>query len=277
MRADCYVQSRRPKKYASVRIDGDSDCVCLKQDAAIHRLCGAKRHSMYKRQQVSGMRLLFRAPVVRVEKFEAVWAHPFGPFLLIEENPLTDDEADLFAWRDGFRHPMSATHRTGYGSFHLMMEFWQKSHDLKNKRFHGQLIHWDYANRFSGRRRRLECSVSCMKHPRTPEEWQVHARGEGVLRPRSFWFRMRRATRGRLPNGPWVYYQVFETSKRRAWQQARAVLSRAIGHEIHGFLFPWGGPMDHEHMEPSRLPSLQIMQTSVLMKHLAGLVYMEKL
>lgn len=133
------------------------------------------RADCYARPRQKGMRLLFRAPVVRVERVvirctnepPRDWDGPdAAPLHLrtsieIEGCKLTDDELDLFAWRDGFRHPLSERHGKGYGSFFLMVDFWRRTHKFGKRvdmfryetegpaedNFHGQIIHWDYAAR----------------------------------------------------------------------------------------------------------------------------------
>lgn len=155
MRADLFAESRRRKVYASVRVDGDSDCVCL-GDGMIGFPCHAKRHSRYEQRQTSGMRLLFRAMVTKVEEIEIRTALPLGPWIVIDGQPLNEDEADLFAWRDGFRHRTlpsptamsSVVSPVTMGCFEMMMAFWQSTHNLAENPFVGQVIHWSYTERF---------------------------------------------------------------------------------------------------------------------------------
>lgn len=137
MRADLYRESRRPKVFEN----------------------GV---------QTAGMRLIFRAPVVRVEHI-AIREVLIGRILkdgsMTEAKPrlvieiegarLSDDEADLFAWRDGFRHRtlakpadlVSIVSPATIGCFGLMMDFWKRTHDIESRDFHGQIIHWDYTAR----------------------------------------------------------------------------------------------------------------------------------
>jgi len=107
------------------------------------------RADCYARPRQKGMRLLFRAPVVRVEEIRVraiddllalgVPLHK-AVIVTVDGIGLDDDELDAFAWRDGFRVGQS-----GYGA--QMMAFWAKAHDLRNRDFHGQIVHWDYARR----------------------------------------------------------------------------------------------------------------------------------
>lgn len=92
-----------------------------------------------------------------------------------------------------------------------------------------------------------------------------------MLRPRGFWFRMRRATRGGLGDSPWVYCELFDTSKNRARRRARARLSLVIGHEGEDECGarPWGGKF---HFQVLTKPDSPL----VLIKHAAGMVYMER-
>ena len=111
------------------------------------------RADCYARPRQKGMRLLLRAPVVRVEE---IWIGTLASKsevvagsvdIVICGQKLTGDEADLFAWRDGFRFK-DGVEGWSAGCFDLMLKFWEKQHDLRRKPFHGQIIHWDYAARF---------------------------------------------------------------------------------------------------------------------------------
>lgn len=117
------------------------------------------RADLYARPRQKGMRLLFRAPVKRVEDI-TIWLrkpqarmYPDEPVFMgalgiaIGGEILTDDEANALAYRDGFRDsplvpggPLSALAD--------MASFWLKTHDVEAEAFKGQLIHWDYARRF---------------------------------------------------------------------------------------------------------------------------------
>lgn len=111
------------------------------------------RADLFARPRQKGMRLLFRAMVTKVEAITitprgiyichdrpwvAEWAHTKATEWGMVK--LTKDEAELFAFRDGFRFDPNSR-----GSFGLMMDFWKRTHKLP---FHGQIIHWDYAQRF---------------------------------------------------------------------------------------------------------------------------------
>jgi hypothetical protein len=127
------------------------------------------RADCYARPRQKGMRLLLRAPVVRVDEIairEIFVEQILTDGLLtpkcarvgvaINGVRLTPDEADLLAWRDGFRHrtlakptdAVSVVSPVTIGCFGLMMEFWRG-----RLPFHGQIIHWDY------KRRRMEKEI----------------------------------------------------------------------------------------------------------------------
>lgn len=143
---------------------------------------GSKRHSiragfrwkegmradLYARPRQKGMRLLFRAMVVKVEQIEIEytgtlvapntrlgamiggWSASDFTTITIEGVRLVADELDSFAWRDGFRpHPSEPTLTTD--AFRDMVEFWYRMHGFgrKIRHFHGQVIHWDYERRFT--------------------------------------------------------------------------------------------------------------------------------
>lgn len=111
------------------------------------------RADLFARPRQKGMRLLFRAMVVKVEAIAitsrsiyvchdrpwvADWAHmKAAEWGMVK---LSKDEAELFAFKDGFRFDPNSR-----GSFTLMMDFWKRTHNLP---FHGQIIHWNYAERF---------------------------------------------------------------------------------------------------------------------------------
>lgn len=132
MRADLYAESRRRKVF-----DAEG-------------------------RQTAGMRLLFRAVVTKVEEIE-IW-YSRGPQVAIDGIALFDSERDLLAWRDGFRHrtlakptdTFSVVSPATVGCFDLMMDFWAKTHNLAAKPFHGQIIHWDYAQRFMEKPRKAK-------------------------------------------------------------------------------------------------------------------------
>lgn len=120
------------------------------------------RADLYARPRQRDMRLLFRAVVTRVETIEVIpppmdWkcplcysgrihCHEVWSKVFIAGDLLNSDEADGFAWRDGFRSfPKGHCHeRHTSGSFGLMMEYWRDQLP-----FSGQLIHWDYEGRFT--------------------------------------------------------------------------------------------------------------------------------
>lgn len=132
------------------------------------------RADLFAKVRQKGMRLLFRAPVVRVESI-AILCDPgrrvdgwpsadLSPLrdqtmILIAGVGLDESERQAFAWRDGFR---IEGYRGGY--FEQMVEFWRKEHGLGRRvvNFHGQIIHWDYAARY------IPCADCGRSHPLGP-------------------------------------------------------------------------------------------------------------
>lgn len=141
MRVDLYEKSRQRKKFELKLSGGSKGCICH-GDGLFGMKCTAKEHSVYEQVQVAGMRLLFRAPLRRVEGIKisiekyhrpdgAIWR----PQVVISETILTLDETELFFWRDGFR----GTHMS---ACQQAMAHWRGKFP-----FSGQLIHWDYEAR----------------------------------------------------------------------------------------------------------------------------------
>lgn len=95
------------------------------------------RMDLYENVRQKDMKLIFRAPVVKVEDITIHVGDPFyserNLMVFIEEHLLADDELDEFAVRDGFE---------GLGE---MGKFWHEEHGLGM--FSGQVIHWDYDKR----------------------------------------------------------------------------------------------------------------------------------
>lgn len=117
------------------------------------------RADLYARPRQKDMRLIFRAMVIRVEPitiehralrhtYQETWCNTFITIADVELAPCSD-EADLFAWRDGFR-PWKDDPRLSTMAFVSMVEFWEKQHGFGRRvhRFEGQVIHWDYEGRF---------------------------------------------------------------------------------------------------------------------------------
>jgi hypothetical protein len=114
------------------------------------------RADLFARPRQKGMRLLFRAIVTRVERIE-IFAYKNVPFVLggnhspgahrgpngealvirIDGILLDSTETEALLRRDGFRD------KTLMASYEALM-FWEK-----RLPFSGQLLHWDYNNRFS--------------------------------------------------------------------------------------------------------------------------------
>lgn len=159
MRADLFAGTRQRKVF-QLRLTDAFGCICH-GDGLMGMECHAPIHAEYRKTQVAGMRLLFRAPVVRVETieiydYEAVQcgrgsipplggnhvrnAHrgPNGESLLvrIEGEGLSADETRSFFFRDGFRN-------TGECPQYQALKFWRD-----RLPFHGQIVHWDYEQRF---------------------------------------------------------------------------------------------------------------------------------
>lgn len=161
MRADLFEKTRQPKIFALRATKIPEGCICH-GDGLHGMVCEAQIHApaklKYERFQVGGMRLLFRAEVVRVERIQIrvrhanlAYARPYLEFR-IEGIELSRDEAEAFAWRDGFRKPENMFRG---GSLQQMYAFWRREHgaEIDTNVFHGQLIHWDYAQRFTDRRK----------------------------------------------------------------------------------------------------------------------------
>lgn len=128
MRADLFAEPRRPKVFADFCSHTDkpwSECSCWACE---------RGPSTRVTRQVSGMRLLFRAPVVKVETIEI----RANQTVIIAGIELSADERALFAWKDGFRPDGTSE------SFPSMIAFWKG-----RLPFTGQIIHWDYSHRFT--------------------------------------------------------------------------------------------------------------------------------
>ena len=105
---------------------------------------------LYTGLRQPGSEFLLRAPCLRTEDLEirtdesptrngGVIYSP--PFIVIAGNRLTEDEADVLAWHDGFRwsdFQGKITAQTG-GCFKLMMQFW----DGRLLPFRGWITYWD--------------------------------------------------------------------------------------------------------------------------------------
>jgi hypothetical protein len=115
------------------------------------------RLDLYKRPRQKGMKLLFRAPCVKVERIDILvsaagpeheeFCKEFGmqrpntdqlyramhlacSTVIIDDHGLSPDEIEQLARRDGF------------SNFHEMLKFWSG-----RLPFEGTIIHWDYAKR----------------------------------------------------------------------------------------------------------------------------------
>lgn len=120
---------------------------------------GSKRHSMragdrwsvgmradlFVRIRQPGMRLLFRAWVTKVQRVVIEWKSgslTCGIHLTvtIDGTELAPDEMEGFFYRDGFRNP-------GTLPSWQAEQFWRK--DLRKGPWVGQIVHWDWTNRFT--------------------------------------------------------------------------------------------------------------------------------
>ena len=138
----------------------------FKRQFEAHVQDGSKRHTvrggarwkvgmradLYIDPRQKGMRLLFRAHVVRVQTIRIAIQQllPFPEFaglrvakipdhvaVWIDGQQLSPDEVEHFFWSDGFRQPRrSATAQA--------IQFWRK-----RLPFSGQIVHWDYDRRFT--------------------------------------------------------------------------------------------------------------------------------
>lgn len=123
---------------------------------------GSKTHSVrakggrdWKRGEVADcfvdprqktMRLLGRFPVLRVQPITIREVPLVGGLAIwIDGEPLSYDEANAFAWRDGFRENVDCD------SLEEMARFWRREHDLGAKPFEGIVIHWQYSKALAGR------------------------------------------------------------------------------------------------------------------------------
>lgn len=132
---------------------------------------GSKRHTMragrgrwkvgmradlFARPRQKGMRLMFRAIVIKVEPVAITRRGISGLNIMIGEAILSPDEVEAFLWRDGFRPEPEDP----FTSTSMAAAFWRKQ--LQGRRlargvygrdrmFFGQIIHWDYEGRFMER------------------------------------------------------------------------------------------------------------------------------
>ncbi len=116
---------------------------------------GAKRHTirkgdlwragmtahLFEKARQRGMKLIFRAPVVKVQSV-CIWrrSDPVDPLpgIAIDDCVLNDAERDTLAVADGFK------------DFAEMGEFWKDAlDDTDDGYWWGQIIFWDYEKRFT--------------------------------------------------------------------------------------------------------------------------------
>lgn len=116
------------------------------------------RADLYARPRQPGMRLLFRAPVLKVEPITIMSSLSRTGLVPLSERTtitiagsvLSPDESDMFAYRDGFRRPGLRPVGTPehWGCFQEMCLFWQCHHDIERKPFRGQVVYWSFDLRF---------------------------------------------------------------------------------------------------------------------------------
>ena len=118
------------------------------------------RADLYERPRQKGMRLIFRAPAVRVQEIEIrAVAVPDDIETLevrIDHSLLDPAETEALFRRDGFRKPDTVP------AVNLAYGFW-----LGRLPFHGQIIHWDYEERFMG------VSETCYHLSRARAKWRI--------------------------------------------------------------------------------------------------------
>lgn len=90
------------------------------------------RIDLFLNVRQKNMRLIFRAPVTKVEEFHAQ-VRQNGMDIWIDGQRLDLTELHVLAFRDGF------------DSHQEMFVFWREEHGLGP--FHGQIINWDFERR----------------------------------------------------------------------------------------------------------------------------------
>lgn len=118
-----------------------------------HRWRVGMRLDAFANVRQKDMRLLLRVPVIKVEDIRIEYGEPLFPVFIAGEL-LDEDERNVLAWRDGFRFKRGSRDPNddfgaGYlGCFGLMMDFWIREHGVRFEPFVGQIVHWDFAERF---------------------------------------------------------------------------------------------------------------------------------
>lgn len=116
------------------------------------RFKAGDRADLYARPRQKGMRLMFRDWVTKVETIKISLETMF-PDVEIDGVALSLDEREAFFERDGFR-----AHIDDPGCDQPAMlqaaEFWRAQ--LAAGPFFGQVIHWDYENRFMDKPRKMK-------------------------------------------------------------------------------------------------------------------------
>lgn len=194
MRADLWRQMRRPKVFELRATNIPPGCICH-GDGLMGMRCTAPVHAPanleYEQVQTAGQSLIFRAPVIKVERIEIMcfpddrpdgWpSAKVAPLyaktkIAIEGLIISADELNVFAWRDGFRAIPAGPSDPYKTPFQQMVGFWAKQHRFGHRtiRFEGQIVHWDYGNRFMemsetcywlSRSKAMQCtSMACSKY-----------------------------------------------------------------------------------------------------------------
>lgn len=135
----------------------DQFCPFVEDGTKRHSIRGGERWKVgmradaYQRPRQKGMRLIFRAWVIKVQSIviaevpmEDQCEQGVGPLAVwIDGIQLDDLEIEAFFWSDGFRH-------TGSNSSVQAWAFWVDRFEAGS--WAGQLIHWDYDQRFMDKR-----------------------------------------------------------------------------------------------------------------------------
>lgn len=117
--------------------DGSKDHTirALRKGRSRHALPGDKLY-LYYGMRTKWCRKIGEAICRAVRR---VWISEEGIALEGTELPyMSDEERELFAWKDGFR-PEGSTADNPAGAFALMLRFWKLTHQLP---FEGVVIYW---------------------------------------------------------------------------------------------------------------------------------------
>lgn len=136
------------KKRFESFVEEGSKTHTLRAKRTIRPKVGETCHCYVNPRQKS-MRLLGRFPCVRIQDVTIREVPLCGGLVIwIDDARLSLDEANEFAWRDGFRE------NGVEGALELMYQFWRKNHTLGSQPWMGDLIHWQYLPRTAKRKGR---------------------------------------------------------------------------------------------------------------------------